>query len=100
MIVHHIKPDLRLADFAWDSSSEQSIKPRIVSRGLENFDISEGEPEKIDHLLFLVHGIGEFYLIQFELCSVILDFDCLCQKHTLRQKLIYSNCLVKQIKTI
>ena len=23
-------------------------------------DIDEGEPEKIDHLLFLVHGVGEF----------------------------------------
>ncbi|KAI5741697.1 hypothetical protein M8J76_016207 [Diaphorina citri] len=75
VIVHHIKPDLRLADFAWDSSSEQSIKPRIVSRGLENFDISEGEPEKIDHLLFLVHGIGSFCDLKFRpVVEVVDDF--------------------------
>uniref|UniRef100_A0A8D8R8N6 Phospholipase DDHD2 n=2 Tax=Cacopsylla melanoneura TaxID=428564 RepID=A0A8D8R8N6_9HEMI len=75
VIVHHIKPDLRLTDFAWDSSSEQSIKPRIVSRGLDMFDISEGEPDKIDHLLFLVHGIGSFCDLKFRpVVEVVDDF--------------------------
>lgn len=40
-------------------------KPRVVKRGLDEFDISDGEPEKVDHVLFLVHGIGKFCDLRF-----------------------------------
>lgn len=40
-------------------------KPRVVKRGMDEFDISDGEPEKVDHLLFLVHGIGQFCDLKF-----------------------------------
>lgn len=40
-------------------------KPRMVKRGMDEFDISEGEPDKVDHLLFLVHGIGKFCDLKF-----------------------------------
>lgn len=42
------------------------LKPRIVKRGgFDDFDIDDGEPEKVDHLLFLVHGIGQFCDLKF-----------------------------------
>lgn len=40
-------------------------KPRVVKRGLDEFDIPDGEPETVDHILFLVHGIGKFCDLKF-----------------------------------
>lgn len=34
-------------------------RPRVVKRGIEDFNIEDGECEKIDHLLFMIHGIGK-----------------------------------------
>jgi hypothetical protein len=36
-----------------------------VKRGVDDFDIDEGEPAKVDHLLFLVHGIGPVCDLKF-----------------------------------
>jgi hypothetical protein len=62
-----------------------------VKRGVDEFDIDEGEPVKVDHLLFLVHGIGpvcdlkfrtveevgELSFCNFLMCNVFLDsFVC------------------------
>jgi hypothetical protein len=58
-----------------------------VKRGVDEFDIDEGEPTKIDHLLFLVHGIGpvcdlkfrtveevgEFPFNNFLICNMLVD---------------------------
>lgn len=44
-------------------------RPRVVKRGIEDFNIEDGESEQIDHLLFMIHGIGKgklnlfFYVI-------------------------------------
>ncbi|KAJ6638114.1 Phospholipase DDHD2 [Pseudolycoriella hygida] len=46
-----------------------------VRRGLEYFHIDEGEPEKIDHLLFMVHGIGSGCDLKFRsIEEVVEDF--------------------------
>lgn len=37
----------------------------MVKRGMDEFDIDEGEPEKVDHVLFLVHGIGSVCDLKF-----------------------------------
>ncbi|KAG8273149.1 S23-interacting protein [Homalodisca vitripennis] len=62
-IAHHtrsVSPDV------WGTNSPQmQQKPRVVKRGMDEFDISDGEPEKVDHLLFLVHGIGKFCDLKF-----------------------------------
>lgn len=47
---------------------EGQIRPLIVKRGIEGFDISDGEKTVIDHLVFLVHGIGS-------VITVILSSD-------------------------
>lgn len=36
-----------------------------MKRGVDEFDIDEGEPVKVDHLLFLVHGIGPVCDLKF-----------------------------------
>lgn len=40
-------------------------RPRVVKRGVDEFNIDEGEPEQVDHLLFLVHGIGSVCDLKF-----------------------------------
>uniref|UniRef100_A0A8C8CKS3 DDHD domain-containing protein n=1 Tax=Oncorhynchus tshawytscha TaxID=74940 RepID=A0A8C8CKS3_ONCTS len=44
---------------SFPSASEQS-RPRTVKRGLEgiSIEIPEGEPYQVDHLVFMVHGVG------------------------------------------
>lgn len=36
------------------------MKQCIVKRGFEEFVIPSDEPSKVDHLLFIVHGIGSY----------------------------------------
>lgn len=36
-----------------------------MRRGVEDFDIEDGEPKHVDHLLFLVHGIGSVCDLKF-----------------------------------
>lgn len=40
-------------------------RPRVVKRGLDEFTIDDGEPDRVDHLLFLVHGIGSVCDLKF-----------------------------------
>ncbi|KAJ8261092.1 hypothetical protein COCON_G00168150 [Conger conger] len=44
----------------WPNCPLEKIKPRTVKRGLEEImvNIPEGEPDAVDHLVFMVHGIG------------------------------------------
>lgn len=30
-----------------------------MKRGIDDFNIEDGESEQIDHLLFMIHGIGK-----------------------------------------
>lgn len=48
----------------WGNTPNQT-RPRVVKRGMDEFDIDEGEPAHVDHILFMVHGIGS-----------ICDFRC------------------------
>uniref|UniRef100_A0A1I8PDN0 DDHD domain-containing protein n=1 Tax=Stomoxys calcitrans TaxID=35570 RepID=A0A1I8PDN0_STOCA len=45
---------------AWGGTtvSQTTTRPRVVKRDLEDFNIAQGESQKVDHLLFMVHGIG------------------------------------------
>ncbi|KAF7993119.1 hypothetical protein HCN44_005900 [Aphidius gifuensis] len=50
-----------------------SSKVKVVKRGVDEFHIEEGEPEKIDHLLFLVHGIGSVCDLKFRSVEEVVD---------------------------
>ncbi|XP_029536698.1 phospholipase DDHD2-like isoform X1 [Oncorhynchus nerka] len=44
----------------WISLPSEQSQPRMVKRGLEGIrvELPEGEPDQVDHLVFMVHGIG------------------------------------------
>lgn len=55
VIVHFMPPSN--AD-TWGGSVQSSTRPLVVKRDLNDFKIQQGESQRVDHLLFMVHGIG------------------------------------------
>ncbi|KAJ8339471.1 hypothetical protein SKAU_G00362570 [Synaphobranchus kaupii] len=51
----------------WPNCPMEKTKPRTVKRGVEEImvNIPEGEPETVDHLVFMVHGIGSACDLRF-----------------------------------
>ncbi|KAM9062526.1 triacylglycerol hydrolase DDHD2 isoform 3-T3 [Sarcophilus harrisii] len=61
----------------WGSVPTEQGRPRTVKRGVENIsvDIPCGEPLKIDHLVFVVHGIGPACDLRFRsIVQCVNDF--------------------------
>merc|ERR1719244_1725761 len=53
---------------------DPALKPRVVHRGLEGLpDIPDGETEQVDHLCFVVHGIGAACDIRFRPIAEVVD---------------------------
>ncbi|XP_050088491.1 mucin-17 [Anopheles aquasalis] len=74
VIVHFLQtqnPD------TWGSGSSPvpstTNRPRVVKRGIDEFNIDDDEPEKIDHLMFMVHGIGEACDLRFRRVEEVVD---------------------------
>lgn len=60
------------ASDAWTNTPNQ-VRPRVVKRGMDEFDIDEGEPAQVDHILFLVHGIGSVCDLKFRSVEEVVD---------------------------
>ncbi|XP_062274292.1 phospholipase DDHD2 isoform X1 [Scomber scombrus] len=61
----------------WVSSPSEQTRPRTVKRGIDNIpvEIPDGEPEKVDHLVFMVHGIGPACDLRFRsIIQCVNDF--------------------------
>ncbi|XP_040394492.1 phospholipase DDHD2 isoform X1 [Cygnus olor] len=61
----------------WGSTPTEQGRPRTVKRGVENIavEIPNGEPLQIDHLVFVVHGIGPACDIRFRsIVQCVNDF--------------------------
>ncbi|XP_029016850.1 phospholipase DDHD2 isoform X2 [Betta splendens] len=61
----------------WVSSPSENSRPRTVKRGIDNIsvEIPDGEPEKVDHLVFMVHGIGPACDLRFRsIIQCVNDF--------------------------
>ncbi|XP_034617872.1 phospholipase DDHD2 isoform X2 [Trachemys scripta elegans] len=61
----------------WGATPTEQGRPRTVKRGVENIsaDIPCGEPLQIDHLVFVVHGIGPACDIRFRsIVQCVNDF--------------------------
>ncbi|XP_049572662.1 phospholipase DDHD2 isoform X2 [Syngnathus scovelli] len=61
----------------WISSPSENTRPRTVKRGINNIpvEIPDGEPEKVDHLVFMVHGIGPACDLRFRsIIQCVNDF--------------------------
>ncbi|XP_071549262.1 uncharacterized protein [Panulirus ornatus] len=71
-IIHYGGGSLE-GDFPTGVSVNGSQAPLTVKRGTEDFEIDDGEAEKIDHLLFLVHGIGSVCDLRFRAVEECVD---------------------------
>ncbi|KAK2837330.1 hypothetical protein Q5P01_014542 [Channa striata] len=74
-LIMHYQP-IGLQD-EWVSSPSEHTRPRTVKRGVDNIavEISDGEPEKVDHLVFMVHGIGPACDLRFRsIIQCVNDF--------------------------
>ncbi|XP_052099369.1 phospholipase DDHD2-like isoform X2 [Mytilus californianus] len=50
----------------WGMVQGEGMRPRVVKRGVEDFaTIEDGEPSQVDHVVFVVHGIGKFCDVKF-----------------------------------
>lgn len=61
----------------WGASPPEQGRPRTVKRGVENIsvEVPQGEPTQIDHLVFMVHGIGPACDLQFRsIVQCVNDF--------------------------
>ncbi|XP_030146020.4 triacylglycerol hydrolase DDHD2 isoform X2 [Taeniopygia guttata] len=61
----------------WVSTPTEQGRPRTVKRGVDNIavEIPSGEPLQIDHLVFVVHGIGPACDIRFRsIVQCVNDF--------------------------
>ncbi|XP_067135857.1 phospholipase DDHD2 [Centruroides vittatus] len=58
----------------WGNVLENQVRPRIVKRGISDFVIIEdGESSKIDHLVFVVHGVGAVCDMRFRTVIECVD---------------------------
>jgi len=54
--------------------SDPSLRPHVVHRGLEGLpDIPDGESVEVDHIVFVVHGIGAACDIKFRPIAEVVD---------------------------
>ncbi|CAL8257070.1 unnamed protein product [Lota lota] len=51
----------------WGTTQEGQTRPRVVKRGIDDDhdEVPEGELPKVDHLVFMVHGIGPVCDLRF-----------------------------------
>ncbi len=54
--------------------ADPMAKPRVVHRGLEGLpEIPDGEAPEVDHLVFVVHGVGAFCDIRLRSIAEVVD---------------------------
>ncbi|XP_015173900.1 PREDICTED: uncharacterized protein LOC107065090 isoform X2 [Polistes dominula] len=71
--VHYLQTNSSDASTSWTNPTGGSIRQRMVKRGVIDFNIDNGEPEKIDHLLFVVHGVGSACDLKFRSVEEVVD---------------------------
>ncbi|KAL4231202.1 S23-interacting protein [Mactra antiquata] len=84
VMVHYVsssQPD------EWGTVQGDQMRPRVVKRGVGDFEsIDEGESRQVDHLIFVVHGIGTVCDIRFR--SII---ECVDDFRSISQSLLSSH---------
>uniref|UniRef100_T1JH84 DDHD domain-containing protein n=1 Tax=Strigamia maritima TaxID=126957 RepID=T1JH84_STRMM len=72
-LVVHFLPS-KMHDEWGNAPHDNQLRPRVVKRGVEDFDnIDDGEAMRIDHLVFVVHGIGGFCDLKFRTVTEVVD---------------------------
>ncbi|ODN04128.1 Phospholipase DDHD2 [Orchesella cincta] len=57
----------------WGNLPESQIRPRVVKRGCDEMEVEDGEAAQVDHLVFVVHGIGP--ICDFKLRNIVEAVD-------------------------
>ncbi|XP_023677340.1 SEC23-interacting protein [Paramormyrops kingsleyae] len=72
----------------WGTTQDGQTRPRVVKRGIddEHDDIPDGEMAQVDHLVFMVHGIGPVCDLRFR--SVV---ECVDDFRSVSLKLLQSH---------
>lgn len=70
--MHHYSTSLTPA-FPSSVSIAESQAPDMVKRGADDFNVSDGEADQVDHLVFLVHGIGPVCDLSFRSVEDCVD---------------------------
>ncbi|CAL1267847.1 unnamed protein product, partial [Larinioides sclopetarius] len=69
-VMFHYKNELEV----WPTLPDSKASPKIVKRGLpDGFEIMPNESSNIDHLVFIVQGIGSFCDLRFRTVSQCVD---------------------------
>ncbi|KAL3863613.1 hypothetical protein ACJMK2_005363 [Sinanodonta woodiana] len=73
-VMAHYKPS-QIDEWGSQLQGEQ-MRPRVVKRGAQDFDtVEEGECSEVDHLVFVIHGIGSVCDVRFrDLVECVDDF--------------------------
>ncbi|XP_011483079.1 SEC23-interacting protein isoform X1 [Oryzias latipes] len=72
----------------WGTTQDGETRPRVVKRGIDDDhdEVPDGELHKIDHLVFMVHGIGPVCDLRFR--SMI---ECVDDFRSVSLKLLHSH---------
>ncbi|XP_038613532.1 SEC23-interacting protein [Tachyglossus aculeatus] len=67
----------------WGTTQDGQTRPRVVKRGIDDdhSEIPAGEMAQVDHLVFMVHGIGPVCDLRFRsITECVDDFRCVSLK--------------------
>ncbi|KAF3708464.1 SEC23-interacting protein [Channa argus] len=72
----------------WGTTQDGQTRPRVVKRGIDDDhdEVPDGEPTKVDHLVFMVHGIGPVCDLRFR--SMV---ECVDDFRNVSLKLLHSH---------
>ncbi|KAM8859855.1 SEC23-interacting protein [Spinachia spinachia] len=72
----------------WSTTQDGQTRPRVVKRGIddEHDEVPDGELAKVDHLVFMVHGIGPVCDLRFR--SMV---ECVDDFRSVSLKLLHSH---------
>ncbi|XP_026164561.1 SEC23-interacting protein isoform X3 [Mastacembelus armatus] len=72
----------------WGTTQDGQTRPRVVKRGIDDDhdEVPDGEPSKVDHLVFMVHGIGPVCDLRFR--SMV---ECVDDFRNVSLKLLHSH---------
>ncbi|XP_054708602.1 phospholipase DDHD2-like [Uloborus diversus] len=58
----------------WPAMPDSKTSPKVIKRGLpDGFELMPDEPSQVDHLVFIVQGIGSFCDLRFRTVSQCVD---------------------------
>ncbi|XP_050678441.1 SEC23-interacting protein [Leptidea sinapis] len=58
---------------AFSSSPQTAMRPRVVRRGVVESELDEPEPQNVDHLLLLCHGVGSTCDMRFRSVEAVVE---------------------------